>query len=276
MADIELACHTAPWGDDGFISALSDIERAGFRGIETTTGVVELFEDRVDVFSEILSQHHMQLVGITSRGGKWPGMSLEEEVERSLNIVRFLKAADAKFLTLIPPVPDPDNPLEDEADLIPVATAYGEIARRTLELGVLPCLHPDLDTIITNLKQLDSFLEYSDPQAMKLCVDPSFLAMAEIPAAKFIKEHKKRIGAVHLRDIKPLPPRRKKKGEPELRFQTVELGKGTLKLEEFVDTLLGVEFSGWATVELEKGTRSLLQQAQYSHAYAAQTLDLVL
>src|SRR5262249_30934066 len=106
MADIELACHTAPWSDEGFISALSDIERAGFKNIETTTGVVVQFEDRVDVFSEILAQHHMSLVGITSQGGVWPGMSLEEEVERSLNVVRFLKSADAKFLTLIPPRPN--------------------------------------------------------------------------------------------------------------------------------------------------------------------------
>jgi inosose dehydratase len=275
MADIELACHTSAWGDDGFINALADIERAGFRGIETTTGVVEQFEDRVDVFIEILTQHHMQLVGITSNGGVWPGMSLEEEVERSLNIVRFLKSANAQFLTMLPPRPNPDNPLEDEADLIPVATAYGEIARRTLELGVRPCLHPDMDSIVANQKQLETFLEYSDPVAMKLCVDISFLAMAEIPAAKFLKEHKKRLGAVHLRDIKPLPPR-KRKGETIHRFQTVELGKGTLKLEEFVDTLLSVEFSGWATVELEKGGKPLSQQALHSHTYAAQTLDLVL
>ncbi|HEY3321817.1 MAG TPA: sugar phosphate isomerase/epimerase [Planctomycetota bacterium] len=275
MADIELACHTAPWGDDGFINALADIEKAGFRGIETTIGVVEQFEDRVDVFNEILSQHQMQLIAITTVGAKWPGMSLEEEVERSLNIVRFLKGANAKILTLMPPRPNPDQPLEDEADLIPVATAYGEIARRTQELGILPCLHPEMGTLIDSVKMLDAFIEYSDPAAMKLCVDVGFLAAADIPQAKFIKEHKKRIAAVHLRDIKPSTAK-KKKGEPAHRFQTVELGKGTLELEEFVDTLLAAEFSGWATVELEKGSRALQQQAIASHAYAAQTLDLVL
>lgn len=276
MADIELACHTAAWGDDGFINALSDIEKAGFRGIETTTGVVEQFEDRVDVFNEILVQHHMQLIAITTTPQMWPGMSLEEEVERSLNIVRFLKSANAKILTLMPPRPNPDQPIEDDADLIPVATAYGEIARRTQELGILPCLHSDVSSLVSDTKSLDKFIEYSDPAAMKLCVDISFLSMAEIPMNKFIKEHKKRIGAVHLRDIKPAAGK-KKKGDTASKFQTVELGKGTLPLEDFVDTLLGVEFSGWATVELEKGgTKSLAQQAQASHDYAAQTLDLVL
>jgi inosose dehydratase len=276
MADIELACHTAAWGDDGFINALSDIEKAGFKGIETTTGVVEQFEDRVDVFNEILIQHHMQLIAITTSPSMWPGMSLEEEVERSLNIVRFLKSANAKILTLMPPKPNPDQPIEDEADMIPVATAYGEIARRTAELGILPCLHMDVSSLVNDPKSLEKFIEYSDPAAMKLCVDVSVLAMAEIPITKFIKENKKRIGAVHLRDIKPAAGK-KKKADLASKFQTVELGKGTLGLEDFVDTLLGVEFSGWATVELEKGgTKSLLHQAEASHHYAAQTLDLVL
>jgi inosose dehydratase len=275
MADIELACHTAAWGDDSFINALSDIERAGFKGIETTTGVVEQFEDRVDVFNEILVQHQIQLIAISAGGAKWPGMSLEEEVERSLNIVRFLKGANARILTLMPPQPNPDQPLEDEADLIPVATAYGEIARRTQELGILPCLHPEATSLINDQKTLDKFLEYSDPTAMKLCIDVAFLAQAEIPMAKFIKEHKKRIGNVHLRDVKPFTGK-KKKGEPVQKYTTVELGKGILKLEDFVDTLLGVEFSGWASVELEKGSKNLAQQALNSHNYAAQTLDLVL
>jgi len=274
MADIELACHTSAWGDDGFINALSDIERAGFKGIETTTGVVEQFEDRVEVFNEILVQHQMQLVAITAGGAMWPGMSLEEEVERSLNIVRFLKAANAKILTLIPPRPNPDQPLEDEADLIPAATAYGEIARRTEEHGILACLHPEIGTLVNDQKSLERFIEHSDAQAMRLCVDSAFLAQAEIPGAKFIKENKKRIGAVHLRDMKPWTGK-KKKGE-ESRFQTMELGKGTLDLEEFVDTLLAAEFSGWATVELEKGGKNLALQALHSHQYAAQTLDLVL
>jgi inosose dehydratase len=275
MADIEIACHTAPWGDEGFINALSDIEKAGFKCIETTTGVVEQFEDRVEVFNEILSQHGIRLVGITAGGATWPGSSLEEEVERSLNIVRFLKSAEAKFLTLLAPRPDPDSPLEDDDDLMPVATAYGEIARRTQEMGIVPCFHPDSTSLVNDLKRMEKFLEFSDPAAMKLCVDTSFLDQAGLPFAKFLKEHKKRLGSVHLRDIKPLAKKRKK-GDLGPNFQTVELGKGNLELEEFVDTLLDIEFAGWATVELEKGTKPLLQQAIASHSYAAQTLDLVL
>lgn len=275
MADIEIACHTSAWGDDGFINALSDIEKAGFKSIETTTGVVEQFEDRVEVFNEILSQHHMHLVGITAGGAQWPGSSLEEEVERSLNIVRFLKSADAKFLTLLAPRPNPDSPLEDEEDLMPVATAYGEIARRTQEMGIIPCLHPGPDSHVYDLKRLEKFMDFSDPAAMKLCVDTSFLDQAGVNFAKFIKENKKRIGVVHLRDIKPLA-KKKKKNDPGPNFQTVELGKGTLNLELFVDTLLAVDYSGWATVELEKGAKPLLQQALASHQYATHTLDLVL
>lgn len=273
MADIELACHTGAWGDDGFITSLTDVERAGFRGIETTTSVVEQFEDRVEVFNEIITQHQIRLIAISTRSAKWPGMSLEEEVERSLNIVRFLKSADAKILTLTPPKPNPDQPIEDDADLIPVATAYGEIARRTQEMGIIPCLRPADGTLIDSVKALEKFLEYSDPAAMKLCLDIGWLHAAEIPVVKFIKEHKKRIGSVYLRDVKPAPIKRKKDAP---KFQTVELGKGNLDLEEFVDTLLSVEFTGWATVVLEKGAKGLGTQVENSFQYASQQLDLVL
>ena len=142
-------------------------------------------------------------------------------------------------------------------------------------MGIVPCLHPDPCSHVNDLKRLEKFLEFSDPAAMKLCIDSSFLDQAGLPIAKFIKDNRKRIGVVHLRDIKPLPKKRKK-GDLGPAFTTVELGKGTIDLEEFVDTLLDVEFSGWATVELEKGVKPLLQLATASHAYAAQTLDLVL
>ena len=193
-------------------------------------------------------------------------------MERSLNIVRFLKAANAKVLTLMAPRPNPDQPLEEEGDIIPVATAYGEIARRTLELNILPCLHPDTASLVNDARSLDRFLGHSDPAAMKLCVDAGVLAMAQLPPAKFVREHRKRIGSVHLRDLKPGAGRRRK----EPRFQTVELGRGTLDLPAFVNALLSAEFTGWTTVELERTGRSLAQQAAASYEYAAHTLDLVL
>ena len=77
MSDIELACHLAPWGNLGFINALADIEHAGFRGVEATAEIVELYEDRVCVFAEILVQHRLNLVAITAGGSLWPGMNLD-------------------------------------------------------------------------------------------------------------------------------------------------------------------------------------------------------
>lgn len=279
MSDLELSCHTAPWGKEGLIHALSDIERAGFRGIELTAEVVEQFEDRVGVFNEILSQHRLELTAITAGGAKWPGMNLDEEVERGVNIARFLKSAGAKVLVLYPPRPNPDSPLEDEQDLLPAATAFGEIARRTLELGVQSCLHPEMQSHVHTPKQLAKFIQMADPEALKLCIDNGFLAEAKIPMAAFLKDEKKNIGMVHLKDIKTkdLKPRVVRKGKPPYRAHASELGKGDLKLQEFVDLLLACNYSGWITVEFDtEKHKSRYELASACYQYAEQHLDLVL
>lgn len=275
MSEIELACHTNSWGAQGFIAALSDIEAAKFRGIEMTAEVVEQFEDRVAVFREILTEHHLTLIAITAGGSMWPGMNLDEEVERGVNIARFLKNSGANALTLMPPMPNPDNPLEDELDLMPAATAYGEIARRTLELDVKTCLHPEVDSYVDTPKALEKFIQMADPEAMHLCVDIGYLAKAKVNPTSFIKENKRRIGLVHLKDIKAkdLKPRKSATSKP---IPGVELGKGSLELQEFVDSLLDVEYTGWGTVEFDPSpSKSLLEIARSCHKYAEQTLDLV-
>jgi inosose dehydratase len=282
MSDIELACHVAPWGTAGFITGLADVEAAGYRGLEMTAELVEQYEDRVGVFTEILAQHHLTLIAITAGGATWPGMNLDEEVERNLNVARFLKAAGARCLTLYPPRPNPDHPIEDDLDLMPAATAYGEIARRTLELEVFTCLHPDSGTCVDSAKTLSKFIQMADPEALKLCVDSGFLAEAGIGAASFLKEHRKRLGLVHLRDLKFRESRARKSGggkhgKAVPQATTVELGKGQVDLPGFVNALLAVEYLGWATVELDAADRRRLgDAAQACHTYAEQKLDLVL
>lgn len=281
MSDINLACHMAPWGSGGFINALSDIEAARFRGLELTVEVVEQFEDRVAVFNEILGQHRLELIAITSGGAMWPGMKLEEEVERSLRIARFLRAAGARLLTLYPPRPNPEHPIKEELDLVPVAEAYGEIARRTRELEVVTCLHPEAGTCVHDLPSLEQFLRISDPDALRLCVDSGFLAEANITVPEFLKTYGKQVGLVHLRDIraKDLKPRKShtRKGKEPWRPTAVELGKGNLDLNALVNALLELQYIGWATIEFDKPAHhSLKELAKACHEYAEQNLDLVL
>lgn len=280
MSDIELACHLSPWGHHGFINALADIEHAGFRGVEAPSGIVEMYEDRVGVFTEILVQHRLNLIAISAGGSLWPGMNLDEEVERSLNVARFLKSAGAKYLTLVPPRPNPDKPLEDELDLMPAATAYGEIARRTLEFEIQTCLHPEIGSFVDDAKHLNKFLQMADPEALKVCVDAGFLHEAGLSPSEFIKEHQKRLGLVHLRDVKPSDGKSKKKVKrgkaSRSRMASVALGEGNVDLHGFVKAVMDSDYVGWATVVFDKGAGPLVKTARTCHRFVEQELDLVL
>jgi inosose dehydratase len=164
---------------------------------------------------------------------------------------------------------------------MPAATAYGEIARRTLELDVQTCLHPDINTCVDSTRLLAKFIQMADPEALKLCVDSGFLHQAGIAPPAFLKEHRKRLGLVHLRDIKVRESRARKglgkSSRPGPHPAAVELGRGQVNLVAFVRALLAVDFLGWATIEFEAvRDRSLGSLAQGSHRYAEQKLDLVL
>lgn len=279
MSDIELACHLSPWGNHGFINALADIEHAGYRGVEATSEIVELYEDRVGVFTEILVQHRLNLIAISAGGSLWPGMNLDEEVERNLNIARFLKSSGAKYLTLAPPRPNPEKPLEDELDLMPAATAYGEIARRTLELDIQTCLHPEIGSFVDDAKRLNKFLQMADPEALRICVDAGFLHEAGLSASDFIKEHQKRLGLIHLRNVKPSDGKSKKKtkrGRAPHRMTSVTLGEGNVDLHSFVKAIMASDYVGWATVVFDEGAGPLVKTARACHRFVEQELDLVL
>lgn len=206
-------------------------------------------------------------------------MNLDEEVERNLNIARFLKACGAKYLTLVPPRPNPEKPLEDELDLMPAATAYGEIARRTLELEIQTCLHPEIGSYVDDTKRLNKFLQMSDPEAMRICVDSGYLHEAGLSPAAFIKEHQKRLGLVHLRDIKPSDAksrRKSKKSKEHSRMVSVELGKGEVDLHGFVKAIMASDYMGWATVEFDEDAGRLANMARSCQRFVEHELDLVL
>ncbi|HTL51548.1 MAG TPA: sugar phosphate isomerase/epimerase [Planctomycetota bacterium] len=318
---MELAYHTASWGANNFITALSDITAVGFRGIEAGIGLVARFEDRLGVFEEIMKHQELELVAITGGGRNMLNDQLALEVERTINAARFMQQTNTHILNYFaPPVPPPEafsqvpvlpgpgatlgaefNPAPQIKDLAgyqaAVAEGVNEIGQRCLDLGIKFCLHPELGTLCDTKADIDLFLKNTDPKNVNLCLDLGHLTKRGLHGGAFIGEIAKRIGYVHIKDLKLRSPDKKTKGRkkadptsqpkgarayaaiqknPELAYP-VALGEGVLDLEKFIAKLTEVTYSGWITIDVETATdASSRETAQASFKYADEKLDLVL
>lgn len=318
---MELAYHTASWGAQNFITALSDITAVGFRGIESGIGLVARFEDRLGVFEEIMKHQELELVAITGGGRNMLNEQLALEVERTINAARFMQQTNTKVLNYFaPPMPAPEafdqvpqlaapgTTLGSEFNVAPqikdlagyiqaVAEGCNEIGQRCNDLGIKFCLHPEVGTICNTKQDIEQFLKLTDAKNVNLCLDLGHLAKQGLTGGGFLNEVAKRIGYVHLKDLRLRSPDRKTKGRkkadpeaqpkgaramaalaknPELAY-SVALGDGFLDLEKFVAKLGDVGYSGWITVDIETAQDSTPREnAELSHKYADEQLDLVL
>ena len=151
MGEILPACHAARWGDDEVVAAMTDISAAGFAGIEVRPNIVPMFEDRAQVFKEMMQETGLALAGIEARFRDLDEESTDAEVERLAGFARFLAANDGRTLVVRPP---PRGPSELER----FVQAIDLLGRQASESGIRVCLHPELGSIVETRGELESVL----------------------------------------------------------------------------------------------------------------------
>jgi inosose dehydratase len=69
------------------------------------------------------------------------------------------------------------------------------------ELGCELVFHSHADSHVGTQEEIDRFLEGTDPDAVKLCLDTGHVAYCNADNLKIIREHPDRIGYVHLKQV---------------------------------------------------------------------------
>ena len=242
MGEIELACHVSAWPQGEFVMGLAGIAEAGFRAMEARANVVPEYEDRVQVFQEMLAQQGVTLAAIETDLRPITLEILEEEVERCANVARFLRANRAEILVLRPP---PRRNEGDDADDWKLACeAINQVGRRTLDLDVRTCITPGADTIAESRRETERLLESTDPEFVRMCLDASYLTWAGISPLHFGRKHGSRIDYVHLRDIRKPRTRKTKPQRP----QPATFGKGAVKMKTISNLIDALDYNGWITL----------------------------
>ncbi|WP_026961998.1 sugar phosphate isomerase/epimerase family protein [Alicyclobacillus herbarius] len=277
MSNFRVSCHLITWGED-LITGLKEAKELGYRACETFTHIALRYEDRVDEFRELLSQHGFVLSALYG-GGRFTDSSRRQEViDYNTRVAQFLAKNGSDRIVFGPQGPrEPSGtPL---ADLKVAAETINEAAKRCAEFGVKACVHPHLGTEIQNERELDVIMELTNPDYVFFCPDTAHLAKAGMNPTDVIRRYRERIAYVHLKDV--TPDEVDAENFPILSGNEAlpifcELGLGTLDLVPVIECLKEIGYEGWVTVEIDQSTSTPRQSLAICRDYVVGRLGLSL
>ncbi len=277
---IRVSCHGITWGRNGLEQAVKDLQSLGFHGFEAFAFVVDDYGfDRMAEFKDLLAAHDLNLVALYG-GGNLHDASLHDElVERNVRLARFLAANGANRLVLGPGRRPAGGPSRDQ--LLNQVQCANEIGRRSLEYGVLVCVHPHINTAIEKLDEIDLVMDRVDPRYVAMAADTAHLRKGnpEAPTAEIdvFRRYADRIKYVHLKDWDPrVAPVATGDGGTAIIRDFVELGRGIVDLKGSIGILRESGYDGWLTIELDYTTRTPYESVAMSKDYLVDELKLEL
>jgi inosose dehydratase len=275
---LRIACHGITWGRQGFLQSVQEISALGIRGFETWPFLVDEYGlARIGEFKDLLARHNLQLIALYGGGRMDDPDFFEEVVATNVRFARFLQANGADRLVLGPPRRPSGGPTRDQ--LLNQVHCMNEIGRRTLEYGVLACIHPHFNTAVERLEEIDFVMDRTDPRYVAMAADTAHLRKGnpEDDAAerKVFQRYAGRIKYVHLKDWDPnMPPETSGEGGTAIIKDFVELGQGVVRLKECIELLRQAGYDGWLTIELDYTRRTPTESVQMSKEYLERELGL--
>jgi inosose dehydratase len=276
---MRIACHGITWGRD-FDKTVDEISRLGFEGFEAFAFVVDDFGfARIGDFKKQLADHGLKLVALYGGGAMHDPSMFEVVVAQNVRLARFLAANGADRLVLGPGRRPSGGPSRD--DLLTMVHCANEIGRRTLELGVLACVHPHVNTALEKIDEIDLVMDRLDPRYVAMAADTAHFRKGnpEVATADvdLFARYADRIKYVHLKDWDPsLPPEATGEGGTAVIRDFVELGQGRIDLKGCVEVLRKANYDGWLTIELDYTRRTPWESVEMSKDYLVKELGLSL
>lgn len=263
MSDVQLACCTVPWGPDAFVQAIEDVSQTGYDGVECPAIVVQQFEDRLHVFEEILESSGLRLAGLIQRLDLLDRESADEQVERAVNCARFIQALGTTCLSVFHG-DTREAPLAEE-EWATFAAILQEIGTRCRELGVDFCYLPRALHAVSTEKEIARLMATTDAATVRLAVDTAELNLAGVNPERVIRAHPERIGTVRLRDVSG--SKRRSKTTSLRPGTTPQFGRGAVKVENIIKTLLKEGYGGWIILDVSGETHQPREAASQAFRY---------
>ncbi len=263
MHEILMGFSLTYWSDDAVIEGIEEIAAANFPGFEAPPSIVARYEERLDVFREILERTDLELVAIYNQGNFLIEDRLEEDVEIAMNTARFLHRVGAQFLVVSCGPRRPEgNTKEDWTNLL---KALDELGNRCLDSAIQLCVMQHHGTIIETREDIDRLMDETPEHCVFFCPDLGELRSVMIDPVPLIADYFDRIPYVRFRDVLDrkmldrknrrrlrLVNKAKENPAPLPNPVGVALGDGLSVLQPVWDLLNEREFDGWAMTVVDE------------------------
>src|ERR1700741_72865 len=242
-ADVHVGYASITWGGNDR-QAIEDIAALGFHGIQLRANVVKEF-DSSGQLRELLEKNRLKMVALSSGGVSIdPAVEAEEIAKQTAN-ARFVHDVGGLYLQVTDQRPK-DRAITS-ADYARLGRLITGIGKRTADLGVSLGYHNHMGSLGERPEEVDRILQVVDPRYAKLELDVAHYFQGGGDPVEAIKKYHDRLLFLPIKALEPLPDGANAK-RPS-RF--VELGRGRVNLPAVFDALNGVNFRGWAVVDLD-------------------------
>lgn len=252
------------WGGND-LEAIRDIGSLGFPGIQLRSNIVKDFGDKPRALAELLQQHKLTMVALSSGGVRIDPAVEKEDIDLHTRHARFVRDVGGLYLQLTDTKPKGALTRDDYKRLGRMLT---EIGKRSADLGIPVGYHNHMNAIGERPDEVRWILDAADPRLVKLELDIAHYQMGGGDPVKAIHEYKDRLLFLHIKDLEtPVPGAT---GDLSRSFRFVELGRGTVDVRGVFKALADINFKGWAVVELDRvpdAARSPKESAQICKRY---------
>jgi len=158
-----------------------------------------------------------------------------------------------------PIFPLTNKPILDDEKWKLLADGLNELGKLATDNDMRLCYHPHVGTCVENFEEIEKLMELTDPDLLKLLLDTGHLYYADVDPLTVTKKYAKRIGHVHLKNIRRknlLDSKQKKLSfldsiKAEV-FTVPGDTNGAIDFDIIFKVLADADYNGWLVVEAEQ------------------------
>jgi inosose dehydratase len=238
---IRLGCAAITWGgnDD---QAIEDVAQVGYKGIQLRASAFDSYGTRPEVLKQLLAKHGLAFAVLSSGNLKYQPADRQAQLDLHLAHAKFVRDAGGEMIQVIDEKPK-DRPVRPD-DYKALADMLNTLGERTKAIGVPLVYHHHMNSTGEPPDAIEAIMSNSAASAVGLLFDIAHYQQGGGDPVAFIRSHGKAIKVVHLKDVRPI--------DAAPGYQWVELGRGKVDVKGCAAALKGINFAGWAIVELDR------------------------